>query len=145
MDITDKSINPFQNLNDKDWQYFLDLNKKIQNNKSDWAKMRGGNSDKGDVSQFPYVVNNPLIDDFSNFMYEKGLIINFEWTEWKEGHDWFRNTDNSKYKNLDIVIALKLITLVIRKNRFHDGVLGEAFSSDDIPKILNFIAGLGKN
>ncbi|MNY38196.1 hypothetical protein D3C86_1728040 [compost metagenome] len=105
--------------------------------------MLGGTKDESGVIEMPYSSPHPLISEFVQFMYDKDLILIFDWGSWDEGREWFMNSDESKYDRLDTETCLKLLTAVIRNNRFHDGALIAAFESGDFPKIINQLVKLG--
>ncbi len=65
------------------------------------------------------------------------LIVPFDWPDWQEGRDWYADEAESKYDTLDYETALKLITAVIRNDRFNDGAILRSFESGDFPKIIN--------
>jgi hypothetical protein len=90
----------------------------------------------------PYAAAKPLVYEFTKTWDEKGLIIPFDWSEWQEGRDWYASADESKYDALDAETALKLLTAVIRNDRFNEGALMRAFESGDFPKIINKFVSL---
>ena len=75
-------------------------------------------------------------------MYENELVVSFDWSAWDEGREWYKNSNESKYEALDIPTALKLLTAVMRNDRFNEGALVSAFESGDFPKIINKLVEL---
>ena len=69
-------------------------------------------------------------------MYDKNLMVKFNWPEWQEGRDWYALQDDSKYAKLDVETCLKLLTAVIRNDRFNEGALVRAFEDGSFPKII---------
>lgn len=141
-DSIDKTVNAFSNLNDGDWEQLVDINTRIQSHKGAWGKSQGGDTDQDGVMQMPYWVSDPLVTEFVTYMYASELIVNFDWSAWDKGREWYKSTDKTKYDTLDIPTALKLLTAVIRNDRFSDGALVSAFESGDFPKIINKLVGL---
>lgn len=137
-----KSLNALNNLSENALKQLFDMNARIQSHKEKWGQVKGGEkSDDGSI-EMPYVEKNPLIMGFLDFMYENDLVIPFEWSRWDEGREWYKSDDESKYEQLDAETALKLLTAVIRNDRFHEGALVSAFESGDFPKIINRLVGL---
>ena len=131
-----------KSLNDDDWLEIEKLNSKIQSHTGSWGEMEGGEKDESGAIQMPYASPDPLVSEFSKTWYEKGLVIPFDWGNWQEGRDWYARTDESKYDSLDSETALKLLTAVIRNDRFNEGALMRAFESGDFPKIISKFVSL---
>ena len=66
-------------------------------------------------------------------MYELDLVIGFNWGRWEEGRKIVARGD---YKNQNPVTLLKILTAIIRNDRFNDGALIQAFENRTIEKIL---------
>ncbi|OFX58697.1 MAG: hypothetical protein A2046_10195 [Bacteroidetes bacterium GWA2_30_7] len=65
----------------------------------------------------------------------------FDWVSWTEGSDIIKNKDTD-YSKLSTEILCKLITVIIRANRFNEGYLVISFEKGIILKILK---GLKQN
>lgn len=129
-------------LSNQDWKEIEEINSQIQAHTGAWGEMKGGDKDDQDRIQMPYADHNPLIYTFLDLWDDKNLIIQFDWSEWDEGREWFANKDESKYNTLDQETALKLITAVIRNGRFNEGALLRGFEDGDLPKIINQFVSL---
>jgi hypothetical protein len=127
----------FHNLLGDDSAKLKDLNTRIQNHKGKWGIRRGGQEIAENTIEMPWVQNSPLIHEFIDFMCNKNLLPVFSWTEWDEGSDLFASEDQTKYDNVDLKTALKLIYTATRKERFADGTLAWAFESGGFPKLVN--------
>lgn len=135
-----------KNLTDEDWAQIEELNTQIQSHTGSWGKFEGGEKDESGAIQMPYALLDPLVHKFLEVWYDKNLVIPFDWSEWQEGRDWYANTDESKYDSLDSEKALKLLTAVIRNDRFNEGALMQAFESGAFPKIISkFVSLRSKN
>jgi hypothetical protein len=134
------TVNAFKNLPDEATKQLTNLNSRIQKHSGPWGESRGGDTDENGVMQMPWWEQNPLIGEFVKFMYDNNLIVNFDWGSWDKGREWYKSTDETKYDRLDVETALKLITAVVRNDRFHDGTLVNAFESGAFPKIINRLA-----
>lgn len=142
MDTTRDSVKTFSELSDETWEQFVDINNRVQSHEGSWGKTQGGETDENGVIQMPYSAPDPLISEFVAFMYENELVVSFDWSAWDEGREWYKNSNESKYEALDIPTALKLLTAVMRNDRFSEGALVSAFESGDFPKIINKLVEL---
>lgn len=142
VDKIDASVNGFRNLTPKDLVQLQDINSRIQKNSDPWGTLKGGEPDNDGVIEMPYWVQNPLITEFATFLYEKDLIVAFNWGKWDAGREWYMSDDTTKYDKLDVDTALKLLTAIIRNDRFNEGALVRAFESGEFPKIINKLTEL---
>ena len=142
MDATEESVKAFSELSDETWEQFVDINNRVQSHEGSWGKTQGGETDEKGVIQMPYSVPDPLVSEFVTFMYVYELVVSFDWSAWDEGREWYKNSNESKYEALDIPTALKLLTAVMRNDRFNEGALVSAFESGDFPKIINKLVEL---
>lgn len=140
--IFNKEITPllaadiFRNLSTSDIKALKGLNARIQSHSGEWGVLHDSTTTETGAKTLPWVEQNKLIQELVQFMYDKDLVVNFNWTGWQEGRDWYALNDESKYEKLEVETALKLLTSVIRNDRFNDGALVRAFESGVFPKIL---------
>ncbi len=66
------------------------------------------------------------------------LLVNFDWVNWDEGRAMAADIDFD-FDRVDIPTLCKIMTAVIRNDRFCDGALVLAFESGLMPKILQSI------
>ncbi len=71
-------------------------------------------------------------------VYRLPIIISFNWGAWEEGREIASN-DDFDHDTLDLPTKCKLITAIVRNNRFCDGALVSAFESGLILRILKSI------
>lgn len=142
---TDECEIMMNRLSEADWGQVVEINKRIQSHEGPWGEIRGGVPDSSGVTEMPYSVLDPLINEFVSLWYEKDLVLLFDWASWQEGRDWYANDNDGKYETLDTETALKLLTAVIRNNRFNEGALLNAFESGVFPKIIDKLVQLIKN
>jgi len=129
---------PTANLTDEDWREIEHLNARIQSHAGPWGGWGGGQEISPDVWQMPFAEPDPLVGEFEQSWYRWRLVLtDFNWSSWSEGRQWYSAPDPAKYDRLDQLTALKLLTAVIRNNRFNEGALMGAFESGDFPKIID--------
>jgi len=86
------------------------------------------------ISYIPWTA--PIACEAMKFLYDNDLIITFNWADWDEGRDFFKNRNPNKYDNLDKEWVLKLLTAVARNDRFCDGAWASLFESGDAQKLF---------
>ena len=84
----------------------------------------------------PTEIKDAVVMEFLHFMYENGLVLQFDWASWDAGRDFFLSTDPEKYERIDQEFALRLITAVIRNDRFCTGVLCDTFETGEMQAIV---------
>ncbi|MDX9694302.1 MAG: DUF6508 domain-containing protein [Bacteroidales bacterium] len=119
-------------LTKEDWNKLFALIPKIEQTKS-FGKVVIDKKSKSRVQQFPYVEFNSLGREFLALIDELKLIVVFDWMSWKEGKQML---DDKNYEGLDAVALCKLITTIVRADRFSEGYLLSAFEDGDMLTIL---------
>ena len=130
----EQKINSFTK---EDWQALLDLIPEIENTQK-FSTTRGGEIDEDGVMSMPFNEPAPIVNEFQKIVYELPIIIVFDWAKWEEGKKMVRD-ENFDFDTTDIPTKCKLITAIVRNDRFHDGALVSAFESGVILKILKSI------
>ena len=87
------------------------------------------------VGDFAHCTISNLVDEFVTFTYEMGLIVDFDWPNWKEGACLIRDP-KTYYVDLPPIMLIKLLTTIFRANRFIEGMLITAFEDGRILQIL---------
>ena len=122
----------------QDWQPLFALIPKIENS-SFFDECAGGDKEgKGEegVSQFSYCLPPaPLVSQFLEIVYAISIVIDFDWGEWDEGRKIARD-ENFDFDSIDLITKCKLITAIVRNDRFCEGALVATFKSGLILKIL---------
>jgi len=121
----------------KDWQPLIELIPKIENT-SKFGEWAGGEKDKEGNIQFPYCIPTKIVSQFLEIVYNMPIIINFDWGSWEEGWEMLNNKDYN-FDTLDLPTKCKMITAIVRSDRFCEGALVSAFESGLILKILKSI------
>ncbi len=126
-------------LTQEDWKPLLDLIPEIE--KISISRKRRGRKRKSDnfiVVPLSESEIESIISRFLKIVYNIPIIISFNWVAWEEGLKIVNNADFD-FDTLDIITKCKLITAIVRNDRFCNGVLTSAFHSGLILKILKSI------
>lgn len=121
----------------EDWQPLLALIPKIESTSS-FGKWSEANKNEDGVVILPYCVPRPIVSQFLEIVYAIPIIISFDWGAWDEGRKMVSD-ENFDYDVTDLVTKCKLITAIVRNDRFCEGALVSAFESGLILKILKSI------
>ena len=92
----------------------------------------------------PHSQPHEIVYQFEEIVYKIPIIISFDWGSWEEGRRMLQN-ESLDYDSIDVVTKCKLITAVVRNDRFCDGALVSAFRSGQMLKILKSIERQTKN
>jgi ADP-ribosyl-[dinitrogen reductase] hydrolase len=85
--------------------------------------------------QLPYSDYSNTVDKFHHDLYQRNMIMDFNWPQWKnEGKKYFDNRE--LLDTADITIIQKLFTLIIRQDRFCEGLVGEMIDEGFILDLL---------
>ena len=134
----DNYIETINSYTIKDWQPLLDLISKIED-----VDKFGDNTEarklleKGIIDMNPYV-EHEIVKEFREVVYSIPIIISFDWGSWNEGRE-ILNDEEFDYDTLDLPTKCKLITAIVRNDRFCSGALVDAFESGLMLKILKSI------
>ena len=127
-----------KNVNINDWKKLFDFIPLIRERKS-FGEMEGLNKNPDRTRQFPYVIPEKVVDDFVDLMYELDLMVDFD-RERREEERAVIATGN--FHDQDAVTLIKILTTLIRNDRFNEGTLVEAFENGTIVKILTRLKNL---
>ncbi|MDA3905665.1 MAG: DUF6508 domain-containing protein [Bacteroidales bacterium] len=134
MTTEDKFIKQISAIRDTKWEelfaYIVDFER--TNDFGRWTKSK--QLAKG-IFTIPYCLLTPLVTEFISHCYTIGLVLSFDWMHWKEGKEMLSNPAND-FDLLDKLTLCKLITLIIRKDRFTEGYLLSCFEDGLMVKIL---------
>ena len=121
----------------KDWEPLLSLIPEIENT-SQFGVINGKEFDENGILIMPYYIPSSVVIRFNKIVYNLPIIINFDWSGWSNGH--IMVSDNKfNFDTIDIPEKCKIITAIVRNNRFCDGALISAFESGLILRLLKSI------
>lgn len=124
-----KSITP------SEWQKLFDLNERIMKSKS-FGEIVGGEKIEENVSTFPYWKWSDITTEFNKTIHDMQLIVSFDWPDWEEGIQLLKDRKQT-YQDLDEITLCKLLTVIVRADRFSDGTLVRAMKDGTISKIVS--------
>jgi len=84
---------------------------------------------------FPDRNSSEIINKSINIIGELNISHSFDWTMWNEGKSILNDKDLD-YSKLDTMTLCKLLTTIIRTDRFNDGFLISCFERGVITKII---------
>ena len=93
--------------------------------------------EQGIIDKNPYE-ERPIVQEFRDVVYSIPIMIDFNWAAWDEGRHILSNEDFD-YDSIDIPTKCKILTAIVRNDRFCSERLVEAFESGMILKVLNSI------
>ena len=120
---------PPQNL-----EKLLSLIPKIKNTQSFGEPAGGEKSEDGSIS-FPFMVPAPVVSEFHTMVYDLDIIFPFDWMEWKEAPQLLKDPDTD-FSRFDLLELRKLITVMVRADRFVEGFLEGCFENGNVLRIL---------
>lgn len=90
-----------------------------------WA---GGQSDANGIIQMPYVIRSDEADAFVRDLVANGWVHPFDWRAWADSPAGRRLLDNpGEIANASAVDLARLLTTMVRGDRFNEGMLLGAF------------------
>ena len=130
-----ETINGFSK---NDWLPLIDLISKIEKvdkfgDDTEAMKLL----EQGMLDMDPYV-EHPVVQQFRDVVYSIPIMIDFNWGSWDEGRK-IVSDEGFDYDSIDIQTKCKIITAIVRNDRFCSGRLVEAFDSGMMRKILKSI------
>lgn len=107
---------------------------KIENYKA-VTSSASANSEE-DENTLPFTAAHPVPLEAIKYLYDNKLVVNFDWANWDEGKNIFKNEDPGKFNNLDKQSVLKLLTAVARNDKFNEGAWNRLFESGDAYRLF---------
>ena len=131
-----------ENLSMNDWQEIQNIYDEIVNYLGSFHKVKIDESISGGTISMPYDDSAEIVIKTMQFLYDKKLIVEFDWVSWSEGHAIIRSVGSDKFDNISLIDAFKVLTAVVRSDKFNDGAFARFFESDDarllFKQILSF-------
>jgi len=131
-------IERINSYSEQDWKPLLGLIHEIKR-----IEKFGDNTEamklleQGIIDMNPYV-EHEIVEEFRQVCYTIPIMIDFNWGSWDEGRE-IVSDDNFDYDTIDIPTKCKIITAIVRNDRFCSGRLVEAFETGMMLKVLKSI------
>ena len=130
-------IEKINSISRLEWSPLLNLIPVIERTQN-FGEVKGGDKLREGLFTMPYMSTSDLVSQFLTHSYELQIIINFDWGSWDEGRK-MASDENFNFDTIDIPTKCKLITAIVRNDRFCEGALVESFESGLILKLLKSI------
>ena len=138
MELNEDNYIEILNSYDKEyWRPLLDLIPEIESTEK-FGEIAGGVKDDKGFIQMPYFKESPVVTKFFKTFHDLGILVSFDWPNWDVGRKILRK-NNFNFDTIDIPTKCKLISTIIRNDRFFEGALVSAFESGMILKIMKSI------
>lgn len=124
-------IQILQSYSKDDWKPLLDLIPEIEQTAEFGEDVYPENG-------FPFTKYAKVVEDFHRIVYRMPVVINFNWLDWKEGQDMIGELDNHLDK-LDLPTICKLLTFIVRADRFGEGFMRICFEKGWVLTLLKRI------
>lgn len=91
--------------------------------------------DKPGVVVLPFYVLTAIGHNFYEDLYKEGFVTKFRWMDWiAEAGEYSANDE--KLSKADLMDIRRLLTIIVRQDRFCEGLLEEVIESGFVLKIL---------
>lgn len=95
---------------------------------------------RGGAGQFPRVDYSPIVQEFVEGLYHRRLMVQFDWSRWNRGRRLAKKP--AGIEQASAPDCQKLITAIVRNDRFCEGALLSALEHGLIQACLQRLAGL---
>ncbi|CAN5754452.1 hypothetical protein BH10BAC3_BH10BAC3_12140 [soil metagenome] len=126
-----------QHLRASDWAQLFSLLPEIERTQK-FGEIEGAQTQADGSLIMPYWNSGEIVDTTMKLINQLQLYPIFDWVNWKEGQSML-SEKNLSFSELDIEILCKLLTIIIRKDRFQDGFLISCFKTGLMYNILKGI------
>ncbi|UFH53479.1 DUF6508 domain-containing protein [Spirosoma sp. KNUC1025] len=120
-----------------DWNKLFGLMPEIDATQK-FGEVMGGDKLPDDSITMPYWSSAKIVDKFFYAVNDLDVVPVYNWTSWKEGKNLL-DDNRTNYNNLTIETLCKLLSIVIRADRFSDGYLVSMFTNGKMLKIIRAI------
>ncbi|MEX1269607.1 MAG: DUF6508 domain-containing protein [Balneolaceae bacterium] len=119
-----------------DWDSFFGLIGEAERTGS-FGELKGGRTEDGSEMKEHGWKPAPVVEQFQQMVYRLGLLVHFDWMQWDEGKSILdEKAGATDYHSLDAFTLCKLITVMVRGDRFHDGFLVGCFQNGIAVQIM---------
>ena len=101
---TKSEVTQIISINPEQWQELCELVPELKDSK-EFGRMEFGKVDEDGNHPLPHYVSSRVVNRFVDICYDIGIIISFNWPDWKEGSDYLENP-NTDFTKLDLITSL---------------------------------------
>lgn len=120
----------------EEWQPLLDLIPIIEET-TVFSEVWEHETSRDQTIKSPLDTPAKIVQEFLDIVYSIPIIIAFDWARWDKGREMTKPDFN--LDSADLVAKCKLVTAIVRNDRFCEGALISAFESGLILRILKSI------
>jgi ADP-ribosyl-[dinitrogen reductase] hydrolase len=124
-------------LEQNDWNRLFSLLPEIEATKK-FVETKGGEQLENGSTASLYWDSSEIVKKVFRLIHELNLVPLFNWTSWDEGKAILKNKEFD-YLTLDTITLCKLLTTIVRADRFNDGFFVHCFENGIVPKIIKAI------
>jgi hypothetical protein len=121
-------------LNPAAWNQLYELVQSIYVD-NEFGKIIETEKKPGAYLEFPHWTYTSKINEFHRKVYDMDIVVGYDWLEWKDGQAMLKDQDQD-YTELDGVTLCKLITMIVRAERFYEGFMNNCFTNGSVLKIV---------
>ena len=118
----------------QDWKLLFDLLPQIKSSKK-FGRLVGSRRMPDGTMSLPFWLEDEIVSKFFNTAYFLGIVVVFDWSSWTEGID-ILNNPASDFNQYDLSTLCKLLTIIVRGDKFCEGYLINAFETGTVTKIV---------
>jgi hypothetical protein len=118
----------------KDWALLFNLLPEIKEKKK-FGKLVGSKKMPDGNLSLPFWLEDEIVSRFFNAAYFLGIVKVFDWAVWQDGID-ILNNKYTEYNDYDVETLCKLITLVVRSDKFCEGYMINSFETGSMALII---------
>lgn len=100
---------------------------------TEFGRWRGGERNEDGSFVMPWVDRHEEVSDFVRAFHDYRIVFPFDWSGWDEGREMIEWDD---YSGVDMLTLRKLLTAIIRNDRFCEGALQDALEDGIIQRIV---------
>ena len=127
-------IQHLNTLTYEDWKPLLEIIEELERSRN-FGEQVNPPPENG-VYQFPYAVYSPVVLRFIKIAYHIPIVIKFDWGGWRNEFHQLMSNISMHVDSLDILTKCKLITVILRQDRFVEGTLLHYFKNGVLLTIL---------
>ena len=121
----------------QDWELLFNILPDIRQAKRFGRLVGSKRLPDGNMS-LPFWLEDEIVSKFFNTAYLLGIVSVFDWASWKEGIDILNNPD-ADFNDYDLETLCKLLTFVVRCDKFCEGYLINCFETGKMALIIEAI------